>query len=371
MFLCIHAPDARAIAAAFSPWVEMHGDDTAVLSLAPNQSVEQVRARAPHARIAVAETIELALRIARYGADLAGLPLDVLPPDPELFRTLDSWGIRSLADLAKLPEDGLMARLGERGVQLQRLARGTLQRPLVPETEETVFEVSAEMDHPIDLREPLLFLAGRFIHELSARLKAHSRAAQSLHLTLNRNTRTLTLPFPSHDPKFLVKRVERSLETQPPEEPVWKVQVRITPTAPRRVQHGLFLPAAPEPEKLELTLGKIRDLVGAANAGTPSLRNTYRPGQGLNDAPALAFRYFRPPLPARVDLASGTPRRIHARAVRGAVVQASGPWRSSGEWWQPDAWDRDEWDLVLDDGALYRLYLNRAAGEWFLEGAYD
>jgi len=35
------------------------------------------------------------------------------------------------------------------------------------------------------------------------------------------------------------------------------------------------------------------------------------------------------------------------------------------------SWDRDEWDVVLDDGTVYRLYVEREVGQWFLEGTVD
>jgi len=262
-----------------------------------------------------------------------------------------------------------MVRLGARGLRWQKLARGTLARPLQPELPATVYEASAELDHPLELREPLLFLIGRFIYDLAGRLQAQSLAAQALHLRLNRQERVLKLPFPTRDVKFLIKLVEHSLERQPPEEAVEKVFLRIEPTQPRRVQHGLFTLAAPEPEKLELTLGKIRSLVGAANVVYPKVLDTHRPGSGPVESPYLAFRYFRPPLEARVEAEAGMPRRLRARGVQGAVLKIAGPWRTSGDWWRPDFWNRDEWDLLLSDGALYRLVSDRSA--WFVEGTYD
>jgi protein ImuB len=59
----------------------------------------------------------------------------------------------------------------------------------------------------------------------------------------------------------------------------------------------------------------------------------------------------------------------------GAVVQSAGPWRTSGEWWN-DAqagrpWDRDEWDVAMADGTIYRLFVERDSGHWFLEGVVD
>jgi hypothetical protein len=47
---------------------------------------------------------------------------------------------------------------------------------------------------------------------------------------------------------------------------------------------------------------------------------------------------------------------------------AEGPWRSSGHWWDPTSWSREEWDVRMRDN-LYRLYRERE--EWFVEGIYD
>ena len=83
------------------------------------------------------------------------------------------------------------------------------------------------------------------------------------------------------------------------------------------------------------------------------------------------LRVFRPPLKAMVEAPEGRPRRIAARVVRGTVEMLAGPWRSSGEWWRPDGWSRDEWDAALSDGALYRIFLDQQSGDWFVEGIYD
>jgi protein ImuB len=62
---------------------------------------------------------------------------------------------------------------------------------------------------------------------------------------------------------------------------------------------------------------------------------------------------------------------VVARGVHGQVVSRAGPWRASGDWWATHAWSRDEWDVALTDGALYRLFWDRRRGAWFLEGSYD
>ena len=75
------------------------------------------------------------------------------------------------------------------------------------------------------------------------------------------------------------------------------------------------------------------------------------------------------PRAARVALASGQPSFIAADGIRGKILDLAGPWRTSGDWWTTDPWLRDEWDIALSDGALYRLYC--CPHGWFLEGSYD
>lgn len=384
MYACIHAPDAGSLAQSFSPWIEIVDETTAVFSITPRQLAENALARIAQAQVAVASTTEAAILAARHlpgltfippGEEshvLGALPIDCLPPDPEIFQTLDRWGIGSLSGLAALPEKGVAERLGPRGLRMQKLARGALSRPLRPVIHETTYEESIELDYPLELLEPLLFLIHRFLHDMCARLDAQSLAAGRLHLTLNRTERILSLPFPTRDIKFLLKLIEHEIEAHPPNEPIAQVKLVIQPVEPRRVQHGLFTLAAPEPEKLELTLGKIRGLVGVENVGRPQLSNTHRPGAGFSPPTHLAFRYFRPPVAAHIETnESGIPKHLSARVCRGAIVKIAGPWRTSGDWWRPDSWDRDEWDLALSDGALYRIYHDRAAKQWFVEGSYD
>ena len=97
----------------------------------------------------------------------------------------------------------------------------------------------------------------------------------------------------------------------------------------------------------------------------------------------MGFRMFRPSWRAEVQTLDGEPVRIAARsmdassAMRGKIVCASGPWRSSGDWWGADVWARDEWDVAIADSnrgqsdVLCRIYRDLASQEWFVEGCYD
>jgi protein ImuB len=241
------------------------------------------------------------------------------------------------------------------------------------------------------LLEPLLFLFSRALHNLCAKLRSQSKAARILavHLALEEQKEyhcTLEFPVPLDDATSILKLLQLHLEHHPPEAAIIAFTLRIDPADPRRVQKGLFLPPTPPPDKLHITLARIAGMVGAENVGTPLLLNTHRPdafemvsvntGAPVGEPAAvesirLSMRLFRPALQARVTLANAAPKHIAASGVKGNVLEWAGPWKTSGEWWTNTTWSREEWDVALDNGALYRIYEQPAQHEWFVQGVYD
>jgi protein ImuB len=89
------------------------------------------------------------------------------------------------------------------------------------------------------------------------------------------------------------------------------------------------------------------------------------------------LRRCRHPVPARVVMEQGRPVGVTTERrgfAGGTVLAAAGPWRSSGNWWSAGAskyWHRDEWDVALSDGALYRLGHDHETDCWFIDGIVD
>src|SRR4029079_5337224 len=81
------------------------------------------------------------------------------------------------------------------------------------------------------------------------------------------------------------------------------------------------------------------------------------------------IRYYRPPIESAIVMQGSHPVKL--LVVEGArkVVSAAGPWKLSGDWWNPEEWEREEWDLALSDGTVCRVAC--VAERWFLEGVYD
>ncbi|MGA8143337.1 MAG: DNA polymerase Y family protein [Candidatus Acidiferrales bacterium] len=486
-----------------SPRVEDTAPDTIVLDLAglislfgseeiiAEQLIEGASRLGLAARVGIASNLEATIHAARgfpgvtlipAGEEskwLGGLPVSVLFPlgtlstHAEILETLEGWGVHTCAALAALPVLQLSERLGQEGVRLHELARGASLRSLALADPDIHFEEGMELEDSVPELEPLSFLLGRLLDQLCARLAARSLAASAIRVRFElepvseSNVRSLndasprkaapptyekilTLPVPMRNSKTLLKLLRLHLQSDPPETAVAKLFMAAEPAKPRFAQGGLFLPSSPDPEKLELTIARLANLVGDSNVGAPELAETHRPDEfrmrrfvaprvapeivhkmpganrkpgparasmgpadmdaidtGINDSQSrahrtrISFRVFRPSLPAAVEMREGRLARVSFSGVRGEVLAASGPWRTSGDWWREDAWEHDEWDIAVRFGpssfsssgrresishaslflqkdlrlpaqrGLYRIFYDTVRGSWFVRGMYD
>src|SRR5207237_2630345 len=154
---------------------------------------------------------------------------------------------------------------------------GVGSRPLVSHTDAERFVEVMELDYEILTIEPLTFILSRMLDGICARLRSRNRATHEVHLSLGTVRRVLNLPLPVRNPKLLTKLLILDLEAHPPGVGVQRVEVEAIPTKPRVVQNGLFVPLSPEPEKLELTLARLKAVVGEENVGAAEISDTHRP----------------------------------------------------------------------------------------------
>src|ERR1700735_2146087 len=342
---------------------------------------------------------------------LGELSVRALLPSMEILETLERWGVRDCAALAALPLLQLSERLGQEGVRLHELARGASLRSIVLTEPGVHFEEEMALDFAVAELEPLAFLLGRLLDQLCARLEARALAACAIRLrfdledsfekdfqVLSENSppklapkiyeKVLGLPVPMRNSKMLLKLLRLQLQADPPHASIVKIILSAESARPRAAQGGLFLPSSPDPEKLALTISRLANLVGNSNIGSPELVDTHRPGEfrmsrftpasdeskipqkrgvavtaqtptedtSTSGHATTAFRIFRPEVEAKVELQDGYPARIYFRGMPGKIVAASGPWRTSGDWWREDAWRQDEWevDIRFDSAASSR-----------------
>lgn len=414
--------------ARFSPWCEEVANDMCVLDVdglskllgTPSQIARKMREEARrlplYVKVGIAANIDSAVHAAKTTKNilvvplgqeaelLKGVPVEVLDPAPEVLAVLSRWGIRTFGQLAALPSLALSQRLGQEGLRLQRLAQGQSTRILVPTSAPTVFEEEMAFEHAVEDLESLAFVFNRLLSQLILRLSNRSLAIGELYLELLLDlaadgvtateklfVRSLKLPVPTIDSMLLLKLLQLDLEAHHPGAPIAKLLLRAEPAKPSIVQDGMFVPRLPELQKVELTLAKLRNLVGEDRVGSPELIEQhvqvpfrmarFIPGRGRTDQIAApvnrtAVRIYRPSIPAEVEKNCGAPRRIRFLGKQYRISQASGPWRRSGEWWSGERWGRDEWDLVLDGSEesgrlILRVYRDLITRRWYVDGEYD
>jgi protein ImuB len=381
------------------------GDDTATLAPLPLELLADIRRGS----------------VIRRGtsSDVPGVrgawsldPDDTNDADAEICASFRRWGLRTLGDIAALPPADVAARLGQPGVQWQRLARGEDPAPLVPSVPEERFEQALDLEWPIEGLEPLSFVLSRLIEPLSEHLERRDRGAAVLHVRLHLvsktvHERSLELPAPMRDARTLRTLILLDLESHPPSAAIDRVVVAVDPTPARVLQYSLLTRPLPSPEQVSTLMARLTALMGEGRCGAPARVDSWRPGAfdmcpfapgeegqvgregGEGKAVVVALRRFRFAVPARVQIEDGRPVRVttERRGISGGRIEkAAGPWRTSGEWWltesggsggagesgKPDSpWDRDEWDVTVSDGATYRIFRERDANAWFIDGVLD
>jgi len=349
----------------------------------------------------LARTPLLALYAARRAADvfaigddaafLAPLPLATAEPTPELAEILAGWGVHTLGQFTALPKAEISRRLGAAGVALWERAAGQITRPLQPVAPPRAFTATTEFQEPVETLEPLLFVLRRFVDRFALELRTAGLAAAELAIRLGlddetEHARSFRLPEPTADADILFRALHTHLETLRTDAPIMAVHLDLAPTRPLEKQQDLFETGLRDPHGFAETLARTVAVVGSGRVGTPRLVDTHRAdavelassvdvvppaAEVLMHAPlGLPLRRFRPPLAAKIELAGRAPAYVWCEQLHGPVATARGPWRGAGDWWHAElAWEREEWDVALAGGGLYRV-LRTPAG-WFVEGEYD
>jgi len=299
-------------------------------------------------------------------AALAPLPLTVLDFSPEHGETFAMWGITTLGALANIKETELITRLGQTGKEMRMLARGESPHLFRAIEASLILEERMELDSPVELLDSLLFILGVMLDQLIVRAQSRILALASitLHLELEggeKHTRTVRPALPNNDRKLWLKLIHLDLQAHPPQAAILGLTLNAQPGSTSKVQLGLFSPQVPEPMRLDVTLTRIRSIVGEGCVGQVVLKDTHRPEAFRVEAfivPSsavigtktgtrrVAMRQLRPVETVTVTVLDRQPDSFIFREMRYTVERAYGPWTSGGDWWRPTLWSLEQWDLV-------------------------
>jgi protein ImuB len=401
--------------------------------------------------IAIADTIDAAMLLARGSENqlissnpkskiqnpksesFSQLPLENLLIDEDTKHVFSDLGIKSIRDLQQVPKNELIRRYGQQFKNIIDIIEQNSVRLLTPNLKENEISWDYNLDFPVDDFEQLIFILNHGLDRLLGQTSHHGYSTEQLDLCFKLQNKTersyeIKTSFPTLEKTFWLKLINLRISLDPPESEIVAIRVTSHFTPPRPAQPGLYAVSRPDPERLLLTVNKLKKLVGEENVGVPVLldqrlekaftldadampegkernaesggnaergtrnaefvtpehdkkvpssdspedllsNSAFRvPHSAFEKAPVIAFSYFNPPIPADVLVREKRLVFLRTQYFSGHVTKYSGVWKANSKWWDK-SWKAQEWDVEIENHGVYRL--SRVNKDWFLVGEYD
>ncbi|HEX5273841.1 MAG TPA: DNA polymerase Y family protein [Candidatus Rubrimentiphilum sp.] len=322
---------------------------------------------------------------------LAPLPLEVLDLEPPIVERLHLLGVATLGELARLPHGPFVRRFGARAAGWHECARGIDPTPFRPRPYTLQIEAVAFGEGSAAQEEQVYFALRVLAERICGDLSRAGKAAALLRTTFeceNGDLRELDAGFAqaTADPRVVLDILRAKLEGLIFGAPVTGLKLQALRLQECGTFTTLFSGTQPDPQMLAVAferLQAVKDIQAQQAHVRPAhlLESRFtmsHPEMGhanvtLSSAPLARVVEGRHStqlrmLPVRevaVRLRGNTPASVDARSV----VNCAGPWRVDDGWFESDRVARDEYDVLLDGGLLWRVY--KQGEKWYLRGAYD
>ena len=327
-------------------------------------------------------------------ASLTTVSIDSLRLDDQYYETFVLWGINTLGELAEMPEDELITRLGQPAKLWLKLARGMAEHTFQPIEARFELKEHIEFETHVEQLDSLLFIGANMINSLVSRAAARAMSLSTITIQMSLEMQftykcVIRPAIPSSDRKFLLKLLQLEIASHPPQAAISSMTMTAEAGQQNKMQLGLFAPQTPEPSRLDVTLARLKALVGDDHVGSAVLNDTHRSGSfemenfSVTSKPSLrmyptvrlSLRRIRPPRPIRVQIHFQKPASFRDGAEHYDVQVAYGPWNTSGCWWSNNKWNLEEWDVIATNslgetmGCL--IVHDNLNQRWLLDARYD
>jgi protein ImuB len=385
---------------AVTPLVDDSGEGTAYLEMRGiNGELLQWIARARQAlqrfdlpvRIAAGPN-KFVARALTYASDgrIDPLPIEVLDLDPHVVERLHLLGVRTLGELARLPHGPFVRRFGKAAAAWHNCARGIDPTPFRPRAHELQIDAAVFGEGSAEQAEQVYFAVRVLADRVCNDLARAGRATALVQMTFeceNGDVREIEAGFaqPTAEARTMLDVIRAKLENVAFESPVTGLRMQAMRLEECGTPAALFGQHEPDPQALAVALARLQSVTGS-----PPHRARVRPAHRLEtrfayDPFTIAAQQRRQerspahPVPQLrllavreidVTMRGNQPVRVALRRARAPlnVLECAGPWRIDDGWFD-SATVRDEYDVLLEDGMLCRIY--RQGEHWYLRGAYD
>ena len=333
---------------------------------------------------------------------IAPHPVGVLEPSQALASLLDGIGVECCGDLARLDHESVEVRFGAEGSRLWRLARADDSRRIFTSIPRALPLASLDwVEYTLKDPERLVFIINALVGNISTDLRSRGQCAREMTMIFslaNRETfEHLVRPARSTSSHKAWMRLIRShLERITLPDGVVGITIRVeSVTGEVERQGDIFDRGFATSRAAEETIAQLLDDQGAVVV-TP--KNTQHPlidrrTDWISQEPAQASARIQ--LRERAVKATAAPRltlqllpeprRVMVKTKRRRdhqlpiqyrdrewmeIVSAAGPDRVSGGRWD-QAYAREYFRCVTDDGMLVWLYRDAREDVWYLHGWWD
>lgn len=331
---------------------------------------------------------------------LQAAPVWLLGPGQAHWEALQGMGLRTIADLGRVPRAGLARRLGEPVLNEFDRAMGRRPDPREPIVPAAVFESRLELYARADSGEQLLHGAAVLLGRLVAWLSAQHAFVRRWTLVMHHEQRLrrdadcpattleIALAEPSRDGAHLLALLRERLAPLQLPAPTLELGLHAADIARRAPPNAeLFPTPASEHEGLTRLIERLQARLGAAQVTRIAAVADHRPERATVSRPAEAALRprrvkgeARPGAEVRPVWLLQQPEPLRARddgpLLDGQALQLlSGPERIETGWWDAGLTERDYYIAQQAGGALVWIYHARRpvadpSQNWFLQGRF-
>ncbi len=318
---------------------------------------------------------------------IAPLSIELLQLDARTLERLHLLGIHTLGNLARLPHGPFVRRFGKAAAMWHARANAEDPTPFLPRAHELQIDAALYGEGTADREEQLYFALRILADRVCSDLERVGRGAAMLYASFECESGEtcrieVGLAQATADSRAMFDVMRAKIEGQTFRSPVTGLRLQAARLEELGTPATLFAQREPDSQAFALALARLEAALGTSGTRTRT-RSAHRfenrfgceafsalpSGCGQNVLAAvhpvpqlrlLAVREIPVVVRGSAPAAIGSPPR--------AVTDCAGPWRVEEGWFDAPV-ARDEYDILLEDGELYRIY--RQGERWYLRGAYD
>ncbi|MBV8372188.1 MAG: hypothetical protein JOY69_02920 [Candidatus Eremiobacteraeota bacterium] len=324
---------------------------------------------------------------------LEPLALSLLEIDPKITERLRLLGIERLGDLARLPHGPFVRRFGPEAAHWHSLAQGVDRTPFVPRAHSVAIEASIYGEGRAEDEAQVIFALRMLLTRIASDLERCGKRAGALTLDVeleDAQTRCFEVPLAAStaQERAMLDVVRAKLEGVTFSAPIVGLRVRAAQLEEGGEALGLLSGDDFDPQTVAVTIARLEAVLGesvrrARTRSAHALEERFaydrfeapkrtltadedaRPAFGHDVVPQLRLLTVAA---ISVRVRAGEPAFVGDPPK--AVLECAGPWRIELEQWPgTEAIVRDEYDVLLEDGDLFRIY--RQGTHWYVRGTYD